>query len=104
MSETTDNPFSPVTETLLHEAWSWLEDCGIVDEDDAENIHSGKWSAAMVIANVERAYEGGWTAFVKATEPLEQWILIHERRDSYDRLIGVTEKSNFGNTRYRAVG
>lgn len=97
------NPFSPINETILHEAWSWLEDCGLVTEDDVENVVDGTWSAADVIANLDAHYEGGWAQFTKDKAELEQWLLIHERRDSRGRLIGVTEKSNLGHTRYRAT-
>lgn len=97
------NPFSPVTEVLLHEAWAHLEDCDIVTEDDVELVHAGTWSAADVIACIQRTYEGGWSQFCKDIEPLEAWQLTYERRDDRGRLLGVTEKSSFGNTRYRSM-
>ena len=98
-----DNPFSQATETLLYEAWNHLVDCGLVTEDDVELVNDGTWSSGDVIANVHKHYDGGWPQFVKDLEPIECWTLVHERRDDRGRLLGVTEKSNFGNTRYRGV-
>lgn len=103
MTNQDSNPFSPVTEVLLYEAWSWLEDCSIVDEDDVENILDGTWSSGDVIANLSKNYEGGWSQFCRDIAPLEVWALTHARRDDRGKLIGVTEKSNFGNTRYRQL-
>lgn len=97
------NPFSPVSESLLHEAWDWLEDCGIVDEDNAEDANEGVITAADVIRMVQKCYEGGWAAFCKDATPKLVWSLVSEKRDSKNNLLGVTEQNNIdGKRRYRA--
>lgn len=97
-----DNPFEKSTEYTLWLAWGWLEDCGIVEPDDADLVRDGVWTEAMVVSNVDKNFEGGWSAFLQTEADLEVWYLV-STFELEGNIKAVTEKSNFGNTRTRRV-
>lgn len=98
-----DNPFSPVTEYVLHAAWKYLFKHSLVEASDAERVYDGSLTSGSIIELVDLYHPGGWHGFLNEISPEEIWSLFSERRDSRGRIVGVTEKSNFGNTRYRQV-